>query len=219
MDGLKQIIADNIAFYRKELGLTQAELAEKLNYSDKAVSKWERAESYPDIATLVQLSKLFGITVDRLISNKKNIKKSKVLIALLAAGLVWLIATAVYVILNMIFPGFSGSWLSFVYAVPICAIVLLILFAIWDKKLLVLIAESVIVWSVAACIFLTIVFFAMPGSTGAFYIFFLPIPLQILAILWYCKLKTKGTKIKFMRHRVRSKNDTKDSNENTSQNS
>ena len=74
MDELKQIIADNITFYRKELKLTQAELAEKLSYSDKAVSKWERAESYPDIATLAELSKLFGVTVDQLISTRKKVK-------------------------------------------------------------------------------------------------------------------------------------------------
>lgn len=214
MDDLKKTIADNIAFYRKELGLTQVELAEKLNYSDKAVSKWERAESYPDIATLVQLAKLFGITVDRLISNKKKLKKNRPLIALLASGLVWLIATAVYVILNMIFPGFSYSWFAFIYAVPVCSIVLLVLFAIWDKKFLLLITESVIMWSIATCIFLTL---TSLGRNGAFYIFFLPIPLQILAILWYCKLKTKGIKFNFMRHRVRnSKNDN--SNDNTSQN-
>lgn len=214
MDDLKKTIADNIAFYRKEMGLTQVELAEKLNYSDKAVSKWERAESYPDIATLVQLANLFGITVDRLISNKKKIKKTRPLIALLASGLVWLIATAIYVILNMIFPGFSYSWFAFIYAVPVCSIVLLVLFAIWDKKFLLLIAESVIMWSIATCIFLTL---TTLGSQGAFYIFFLPIPLQILAILWYCKLKTKGLKFNFMRRRVRnSKNDN--SNDNASQN-
>lgn len=214
MDDLKKTIADNIAFYRKEMGLTQVELAEKLNYSDKAVSKWERAESYPDIATLVQLANLFGITVDRLISNKKKIKKTRPLIALLASGLVWLIATAIYVILNMIFPGFSYSWFAFIYAVPVCSIVLLVLFAIWDKKFLLLIAESVIMWSIATCIFLTL---TTLDSQGAFYIFFLPIPLQILAILWYCKLKTKGLKFNFMRRRVRnSKNDN--SNDNASQN-
>lgn len=202
MDDLKQTIANNIAFYRKEMGLTQVELAEKLNYSDKAISKWERAESYPDIATLVQLSKLFGVSLDRLVSNKKKLKRSKPLIALLSGGLVWLIATAIYVILNMIFPGFAYSWLSFVYAIPVCAVVLLVLFAIWNQKLLVLIAESILMWSVALCIFLT-----MMGSQGAFYIFFLPIPIQILAILWYCKLKTGKSKIAFIRHRVRNKSE------------
>lgn len=210
MDDLKQIIADNIAYYRKELGLTQLELAEKLNYSDKAVSKWERAESYPDIATLVQLSNLFGISVDRLISNKKKVRRSKPLIALLSGGLVWLIATAVYVIMNMIFPGFSYSWLAFVYAVPVCSIVLLVFFAVWGQKLFVLIGETVIMWSTAACIFLTIILLTPSAARGAFYIFFLPIPLQVLAILWYFKLHLKGITTKFTRRRVRNGKDNKD---------
>ena len=69
MDGekLKLQIGSNIANYRKGSGLTQAGLAEKLNYSDKAVSKWERGESMPDVTTLVQLAEQFGITVNDLL--------------------------------------------------------------------------------------------------------------------------------------------------------
>ena len=199
MDELKQIIAENILFYRRELNLKQADLAEKLNYSDKAVSKWERGEACPDVATLAQLAKIFNVTVDDLITDRKKIKKVKPLVALLSAGLVWLIATAVYVIMNMILP-LPKSWLAFIYAVPVCAIVLLVLFAIWGQKLIVLIAESVIMWSIALCIFLTI-----PASPTNYYIFFLPIPLQILAVLWYELRIKRKTKIKFIRRRVKGK--------------
>ncbi len=200
MDDIKHIIADNIAFYRKENGMTQVELAEKLNYSDKAVSKWERAESYPDIVTLIAIAKLFDVTVDQLISSRKKVKKAKPLIALLSGGLVWLIATAIYVIMNMIKP-FPYSWLAFVYAVPISAIVLLVLFAVWGKKLLVLIAETIIIWTTATCIFLTI-YFTVPSLQNSFFIFFLPIPLQVLAIFWY-ELKVKRRKVKLTRRRVK----------------
>ena len=64
---LKKQLGANIAAYRKSLGLTQAGLAEKLNYSDKAVSKWERAESVPDVLTLTQLAELFDVTVNDLL--------------------------------------------------------------------------------------------------------------------------------------------------------
>ena len=53
---LKSLIGKNIAMHRKRCGLTQLGLAEKLNYSDKAVSKWERGESVPDVLTLAQLA-------------------------------------------------------------------------------------------------------------------------------------------------------------------
>ncbi|MCH5164664.1 MAG: helix-turn-helix transcriptional regulator [Clostridiales bacterium] len=204
---LKQTIADNIAFYRKEIGLKQSELAEKLNYSDKAISKWERGESYPDIATLVELAKLFNVTVDQLITNKKKVKKVKPLVALLSSGIVWLIATAAYVILNMILPGLNKSWLAFVYAVPVTTIVLLVFFAIWGLNFAVLIDESVMIWTIALCIFLTL------SIQGAFYIFFLPIPLQILAILWYELRVKRKAKIKFKRSRIKS-NTTNDDTPN-----
>ena len=64
---LKKQIGANIAAYRKRLGLTQAGLAEKLNYSDKAISKWERGESVPDVLILCQLAELFEISVNDLV--------------------------------------------------------------------------------------------------------------------------------------------------------
>ena len=64
---VKVQIGKNIASYRKRLRLTQAGLAEKLNYSDKAVSKCERGESVPDVQTLMQLAELFDITVNDLL--------------------------------------------------------------------------------------------------------------------------------------------------------
>ena len=52
--------------------LTQIELAEKINYSDKAVSKWERGESIPDVSVLLELSKLFGVSIDFLVTEHEN---------------------------------------------------------------------------------------------------------------------------------------------------
>ena len=53
---LKKQIGANIISYRKRFQMTQAGLAEKLNYSDKAISKWERGESVPDVLTLMQIA-------------------------------------------------------------------------------------------------------------------------------------------------------------------
>ena len=64
---LRQLIAENIAYYRKLNGDTQAGLAEKLSYSDKSVSKWERGEAIPDAAVLKRMSEIFGVTVDYLL--------------------------------------------------------------------------------------------------------------------------------------------------------
>ena len=66
MQDMRFIIAQNIAKLRLSHGMTQAELAERLRYSDKAISKWERADSLPDIIVLKQLAELFSVRVDDL---------------------------------------------------------------------------------------------------------------------------------------------------------
>ena len=64
---LKQTIAKNITALRQGRKMTQIELAEKLNYSDKAISKWERGESIPDVTVLKSIADLFGVTLDYLL--------------------------------------------------------------------------------------------------------------------------------------------------------
>ena len=75
MNDLKQIIASNISKLRKQKKLTQLEFAKALNYSDKAISKWERAESIPDIIILKQIADLFGVTVDYIINEHTDNEK------------------------------------------------------------------------------------------------------------------------------------------------
>ena len=157
MDGekLKTQIGNSIAAFRKQCAMTQAELAEKLNYSDKAVSKWERGESLPDVMTLVQLSELFGVTLDEMIGTdsaavvKKQPKTpkrrvNKGVIQMLVSLLVWFVALFVYVVLSSI--GLPRSWIGFIYAIPVNAIVLLCLRSAWHKYRLNFILVSLIVW-------------------------------------------------------------------------
>ena len=67
MDELKLIFASNLIRLRTAAGMTQAELGEQLNYSDKSISKWERGEAIPDAAVLKRMSEIFGVTVDYLL--------------------------------------------------------------------------------------------------------------------------------------------------------
>ena len=68
MDELKLIFASNLIRLRTATGMTQAELGEQLNYSDKSISKWERGEAIPDAAVLKHMSEIFGVTVDYLLN-------------------------------------------------------------------------------------------------------------------------------------------------------
>lgn len=144
MEDIKKIIAENIVKYRKALGLTQSQLAEKLNYSDKAVSKWERGDSLPDIIVLKEMSLLFNISLDTLTSKHEEriigIKKiwlkfhtNKFFITSLATILVWLVATLIFFVLTN-FTTVPKAWLCFVYAIPVNFIVLLCLQSMWKDK-------------------------------------------------------------------------------------
>ena len=71
MENLNFMIGKNLQILRKKNSLTQAELAEKLNYSDKAISKWEKGESLPPIEVFYKLSQLYGVVLITLLTRKK----------------------------------------------------------------------------------------------------------------------------------------------------
>jgi len=190
---LKEIIAQNIVGYRKALKLTQAELAEKLNYSDKAVSKWERAEALPDICVLKQLADLYGITLDQLATPHDKNKKfrlthrafqAKILIPMLSAGIIWLTATVVFSILTF-FDIWAYYWLVFICAIPLSFIVLLVFSILWWDPTFTFLFVSGLIWSVALVLFI-----AIPGKDGVvpgpynFLFFIVAIPLQALEVIW-----------------------------------
>ena len=109
---IKQNISTNLTELRKRFGYTQSFVGQYVNFSDKAVSKWENGDSVPDLATLAALAKLYGVTVDFLISEHDDkmigeiaqIEKDKrnsptqITILLMSLTVVWLIATIVSVI-------------------------------------------------------------------------------------------------------------------------
>lgn len=185
MDDIRQVIANNIIELRKQKNLTQAELAETLGYTDKAISKWERAESIPDVIMLKQIADLFGVSLNYLVeadhpkSNTelpRRAKNNRLVISLLAAAAIWFIATILFVYLKLY--GASHPWLVFLGAVPICMIVLLVFNSIWGRRMLNFIIISVLVWSALAFAYLMLL------PYNLFLIFIIGIPIQVLIILW-----------------------------------
>ena len=198
---LRKQIGANIAAYRKRGGQTQAQLAEMLNYSDKAVSKWERGESVPDVITLVQLSELFGITVDELIVDpaalpantgkveqvmgmavEKTLKRKadKNIILQLSSVLVWFVALLAFVVFSSL--ELPKSWIAFFYAIPANAIVLLSLRSAWRDFRWNQSLVSIIVWGGILSLYMTLlVFFQL----NIWKLFLLGIPGQIAVLLWF----------------------------------
>ena len=211
---LKTRIGLNIALQRKNAGLTQAGLAAKLNYSDKAVSKWERGESIPDVLTLVAMAELFAISVNDLLTDPNALpdgdscnlekamskvsekalkrKANKNVILALSSTLVWFVALLIFVILSSFELTDPYSWLIFVYAVPINAIVLLSLRSAWhdfrwNKALI-----TIISWSGLVSLYVSLIVFA---KVNIWKMFLLGIPGQIAIWLWFRLFSTaKGEK-------------------------
>lgn len=146
MKDIKKVFAANLYRYRKQAGLTQAELAEKLNYSDKTISKWERAESIPDVTALTNIATVFDITLDDLLSDdevqetKSNVvestdKKKRMLgrnITEITITGIWLVALIFFMVIK--FTLGSHWWIIFAWSVPISLLVGIIFNSVWGTQ-------------------------------------------------------------------------------------
>ncbi len=184
---LKENIAKNIASLRKKNGMTQAELAEALNYSDKSVSKWERGDGIPDILVINKIAELFGVTVNDIISEEIVIKKkgekphltNRIIIPLLSVGLVFLVFSIVFGIMNIFEFNLPRTWLIFILAIPVACIPLIVFAALWWDIPQRFICVTALVWSIV--LFLGLAFesekiLSVIITAGIF---------QVLVILWF----------------------------------
>lgn len=199
---IKRRIGANIAAYRKRAGLTQAGLAELLNYSDKAISKWERGESIPDVLTTMQLAEQFGITVNELVADPNELpdgpttklekamtqvsekalkrKANKNVILWLSSTLVWFIALLVFVVISSF--DLPYSWIAFFFAVPVNAIVLLSLRSAWHDFRWNRTLISIIMWGFLSSIQVSLLVFL---RFNMWKLYLLGIPGEFAIILWF----------------------------------
>jgi len=189
---VKHIIAKNIQRYRKLNRLTQLELANKLNYSDKSISKWERGEGVPDIYVLVELANFFGLTVDDLLNENPplvpiNAKQKKhLMITLTAFASVWVVAVMFYAIATMVSAPFE-AWPAFLIALPVSFIVLVVFTAIWSDYHYLLIPVSLFIWSLA----LVLTLFIPVDRSYLFFIIAIPVQILILFIFFVVRYRKK----------------------------
>lgn len=183
MDNFKKTVAENIIKLRTACGMTQAQLGEKLNYSDKSISKWERGESLPDAFVLKQMAQVFNVSVDYLLNEHAPDEKIKVdkprtysrsVISSLAFISIWTLAVFAFVITWLCS---MPTWLIFVYTVPVSLIVLLVLNSIWGVGKLNMFIISGIVWGIITCVYLTFY------QSNWWQLFLIGVPAQLIIIL------------------------------------
>ena len=205
---MNAVIGSNLLKLRKNMKLTQMEVAEKFNYSDKSISKWEKGESLPSVDVLCELASFYGVSLDDLtkedytvenqkstdIKEKKKAKKEKphtprmfstrLMITLLSVGAVWLCATILFVLLNI----FTGIYyfMTFMWAGVASLIVLIVFNGIWGRMRYLFPILSVLLWLLLASLQLQIY---LPTGENIWPIYILGIPLQILIVLWGALVK------------------------------
>lgn len=163
MADIKEIISQNILTIRKKRKLTQIELSEKLNYSDKAISRWEKGESLPDLETLYSLSEILEVPVSSFFEENafaeveaRPLKQAnKILVVALSCMVVWLCATIVYVYLNLY--ANIKFWQAFIWAVPTMCVVLKYYNKVWGKKVYSISITSLLIWSLIASIYFQLI--------------------------------------------------------------
>lgn len=185
MENLSFIIGKNLQILRKKNKFTQAQLGEKLNYSDKAVSKWEKGESLPPIEVFYKISQLYGVSIDNIVGEEKikthlietaDMRKRYLHITLLSVLAVWFVALLLFVFLHI----FAGEyyWMCFAWAVPTSSIVGLVFDTIWNKCKIMFWLITIIVWTVLLCLAIQMLHF------NIWEILLIGIPLQIGIIIW-----------------------------------
>ncbi len=196
---IKENLATNLIKFRKAQNVTQAELAKKLNYSDKAVSKWERGESVPDLAVLYEIAKFYNTTIDKLISDPSEVKvkksmpsnKKRSIICLIGASFVWLVAILGFAVSTIVETKIEHAWMAFIYAVPITLFILCIFFSVWKKSLGNVIILSLLIWTIILSIYLSFIVFPPTPSPRLWLVFTIGVPVQLLIVFWYTYKKVK----------------------------
>lgn len=189
MADLRATVAKNIAELRTEMHLTQSQLAEVLNYSDKAVSKWERAEALPDVTVLYRIAGYFGVTVDYLLEEKHSPsehnsarimrlrRRNRLIVSLMSTLLVWLVASLVFSVLITL--RVSHSWLAFIFALPVSAIVVLVFNSIWGVRKLNFLVVSFLSWTLLLSVYLTVL---LTTAHNLWVLFIIGVPFQIILL-------------------------------------
>lgn len=193
MENVKEIIAKNLLELRKSRKYTQQDLAAKLNYSDKAISRWEHAETLPDIETLCKICDLYGVKFEYLLqkeqpANNKSLyvvkhgQRNRIIITLLAVTIVWLLACTLFSYSETF--GGKNLWILFIWAMPASGIILWVLNGLWGKKVFGIIISSFVSWTLILSLYLQFINF------NIWLLFILGVPIQALIILAsFLKLK------------------------------
>ncbi len=182
---LKEIVAQNIFYLRTINHMTQYELGQQINYSDKAVSKWERADGIPDVYVLKNIAELFKVSVDYLLTEHleqdKKIEKKPVnngrRALILNIAMLSAVAVALFAFVIIALTTERYFWQIFIFCMPVVAIIGIVFSGVWRRTFAVFAFISMLLWSIILTIYFAI------GNYGMWILFLLGIPAQLIIFL------------------------------------
>ena len=186
MKTVKETIAKNLTELRKANKLTQSALAEKLNYSDKAISRWEHAETLPDIETLCRICDIYGVSFEYLLNKepmdaeythqKKGNPGREIIMCLISICTVWLVATVSFTSVAALFDVYV--WQFFIWAIPLSGAVIFTCNAMWWKnQICSAIISSINIWGLILAFYLQLI------HHNLWLLFIIGAPIQIIILL------------------------------------
>lgn len=204
MENLREIVSKNLVDIRKQNGLTQVELGKKLNYSDKAISRWEKGEVLPDLETLQTISKIYGVSISYFFETHNNPAEQKqtiikkVAIDFLALCAVWTLFTVMFVYLllnhNIIF------WQAFVWCVPITICCLIVSWWKAPKPMwLSILLNSLLLWTFVASVYLQFIQYDL------WVLFIVGVPVQATIITAALFKKSKNIRLPILKSKKTEK--------------
>lgn len=194
MEEMEAIVSQNLSSLRKAKHLTQQELAEKIGYSDKSISKWELGKAVPTVDILKEFADFYGVTVDflitpqspeerdRAIQGNQRVDNNHIIVTAMVATFIWFTAACIYAssVLNNL--GDGNWWIAFIWAIPISIFTTGALVRwFWGRTIHFVICVSLLIWTLLLAFFLQFRFY--PPRENLWYIFLVGIPLQVGAVL------------------------------------
>lgn len=180
---IREIVSKNLVTLRKRNNLTQGELAKKINFSDKAISRWEKGEVLPDLETLETVAKVYGVTLSYLIEKHEDyIKeetgkptKNEILVHIMAICGLWTVLAILFVYLKT-FDQYV-FWQAFVWGVPFTCFYILCFTKRWNNKPLKLVIRTILNWTLLASVYLQLIQFNL------WLIFIVGVPIQVAIVV------------------------------------
>ena len=185
MENLRNIVPANIVYLRKQRQMTQIDLAKLVNFSDKAISRWEKGEVLPDLETLQSLANIFEVPLTYLLEShteseqryirKPNIKE--VLFQVLVVCALWTVLTVIVVYADIFYD--QNYWQAFLWGVPITCLIVMYCNRRYKNKLTSIIANTILNWSALFCIYMHF------SAHNPWLIFLIGIPIQASLVVLY----------------------------------